>query len=210
MKKLVKPVNSFKKVVDALLPYSESITSDFPTQGTFINVENEFAKIFLLNQGYINVHRINDNLIVATSFSPYITGLSFYSGSEIYYSIELGPDCKIYQISRGNALNAIRKHDLHREWMRIVSYKSAFFYARDISIFRHSSKEIVCNLLSRLMTFPDEFRENISAIKYVEQRCTLSRSCIQRILFSLKKEGSIEIIDGCLQRVLKLPSQSCY
>ncbi|MDX7998451.1 hypothetical protein FE394_04380 [Xenorhabdus sp. Reich] len=210
MKKLIKPVDSFKKVIDALLPYSESITSDLPTQGTLIRVEKEFAKIFLLEQGYINVRRVNDGLVIATSFSPYIIGLSFYSGSEIYYSIELGPHCKIYQVSRVNALSAIKKHDLYREWMRIISYKIAFFYARDISIFRHSSNEIVCSLLSRLMTLPDEFRENITVIKYVEQRCTLSRSSIQRILFLLKKEGNIEITDGHLANIITLPVQTCY
>ncbi|PHM47887.1 helix-turn-helix domain-containing protein [Xenorhabdus miraniensis] len=210
MKKLVKPVNSFRKVIDVLLPYSELITSDLSSQGTFIKIEDEFAKFFLLEKGYVNMRRINDALIIATSFSPYIIGISFYSGSEIYYSIELGPDCELYQIPRVNALNAIKKHDLYREWMRIISYKMSFLYARDISIFRHGAKEVVCGLLSRLITLPDEFRENISAIKYIEQRCTLSRSCIQRILFSLKKEGCIEIIDGYLTKVIALPHQSYY
>ncbi|OTA20099.1 hypothetical protein Xbed_01815 [Xenorhabdus beddingii] len=210
MKRLVKPVNSFKKVIDVLLPYSELITSDSSSQGKLIEIEEEFAKFFLLEQGYVNIRRINDDLIIATSFSPYIIGLSFYSGSEIYYSIELGPSCKIYQIPRVNALNAIRKHDLYREWMRIISYKISFFYARDLSLFRYETREVVYSLLSRLMTLPDDFRENISVIKYIEQRCTLSRSCIQRILFSLKKAGSIEIVDGYLIKIIALPTQSYY
>ncbi len=42
-------------------------------------------------------------------FSPYIIGLSFYSGAEIYYSIELGPNCKMHQLPRVIALNAIKK-----------------------------------------------------------------------------------------------------
>ncbi|MBD2810510.1 helix-turn-helix domain-containing protein [Xenorhabdus sp. Vera] len=210
MKKLLKPVNSFKKVIDTLLPYSELITSDLPTQGLLIRIEDEFAKFFLLEQGYVNMHRINDDLIIATFFSPHIIGLSFYSGSEIYYSLELGPNCKVHQIPRISALNAIKKHDLYREWMRIISYKISFLYARDISIYRHDNKEIVCSLLSRLMDLPEEFRENISAIKYIEKRCTLSRSCIQRILLSLKKEGNIEIIEGYLTKIIALPSQSYY
>ncbi|MDR0218738.1 MAG: helix-turn-helix domain-containing protein [Enterobacteriaceae bacterium] len=210
MNKLIKPENSFAKVVDTLLPYSELISVDLPTQGTMIKVEREFAKFFLLEQGYVNIRRLNDNLIIATFFSPYILGLSFYSGAEAYYSIELGPDCKIHQIPRIKALNAIKKHDLYREWMRIVSYKMAFLYARDISILRHSAKDIVCCLLSRLISLPAEFRENISVIKYIEQRCTLSRSCIQRILFSLKKDKHIEITDGYLIKVISLPIESYY
>lgn len=210
MKRLVKPVNSFKKVIDALLPYAELITADLSTQEKVIKIESEFAKFFLLDQGYINMRRINDNLIIATLFSPYIIGLSFYSGAEIYYSIELGESCKLYQIPRVSALNTIKKHDLYREWMRIISYKIAFLYARDISLFRHTNKEIVCSLLSRLMTLPTEFRENITVIKYIEQRCTLSRSCIQRVLLTLKKDGCIEIIDGYLTKVLVLPIESYY
>ncbi|WP_374050653.1 helix-turn-helix domain-containing protein [Xenorhabdus taiwanensis] len=210
MKRLVKPVNSFKKVLDALLPHSELIKADLSTQKKVIKIESEFAKFFLLEQGCINMRRINDNLIIATLFSPYIIGLSFYSGAENYYSIELGESCKLYQIPRVSALNTIKKHDLYREWMRIISYKISFLYARDISLFRHCNREVVCSLLSRLMTLPTEFRENITAIKYIEQRCTLSRSCIQRVLFSLKKEGCIEIIDGYLTKVLVLPIESYY
>ncbi|WP_338882336.1 MULTISPECIES: helix-turn-helix domain-containing protein [Xenorhabdus] len=210
MKRLVKPLNSFKKVMDALLPYSELITTDLSTQGKIIKIESEFAKFFLLEQGYVNIRRINDNLIIATLFSPYVIGLSFYSGAEIYYSIELGGNCKMYKIPRISALNAIKKHDLNREWMRIISYKISFLYARDISLFRHGNKEVVCSLLSRLMILPEEFRENITAIKFIEQRCTLSRSCIQRVLLSLKKEGCIEIIDGYLTKVLMLPTESYY
>lgn len=210
MKRLVKPLNSFKKVMDALLPYSELITTDLSTQGKIIKIESEFAKFFLLEQGYVNIRRINDNLIIATLFSPYVIGLSFYSGAEIYYSIELGGNCKMHKIPRISALNAIKKHDLNREWMRIISYKISFLYARDISLFRHGNKEVVCSLLSRLMILPEEFRENITAIKFIEQRCTLSRSCIQRMLLSLKKEGCIEIIDGYLTKVLMLPTESYY
>ncbi|MBC8943712.1 helix-turn-helix domain-containing protein [Xenorhabdus indica] len=210
MNKLIKPVNSFTKIVDTLLPYSESVSSEQPTQGTLIKVEREFAKFFLLEKGYVNIRRLDDDLIIATVFSPYVLGLSFYSGAEVYYSIELGPDCKIYQLPRISALGAIKKHDLYREWMRVISYKMAFLYARDISIFRHGAKEIVCSLLSRLITLPDDFRENISVIKYIEQRCTLSRSCIQRILFSLKKDKRIEIIDGYLSKVNSLPTESHY
>ncbi|WP_324606452.1 helix-turn-helix domain-containing protein [Xenorhabdus nematophila] len=94
--------------------------------------------------------------------------------------------------------------------MRIISYKISFLYARDMSIYRHNNKETVCSLLSRLIDLPDEFRESITVIKYIEKRCTLSRSCIQRILFSLKKEGYIEIIDGYLTKIITLPNQSYY
>ncbi|MDE9539177.1 helix-turn-helix domain-containing protein [Xenorhabdus bovienii] len=210
MKKLVKPVNSFEKVVDTLLPYSELVASDLPTQGKLLRVENEFAKLFLLQRGYVNIRRVGDGLIIATVFSPYIIGLSFYSGSDIYYSIELGPHCRLYQLPRISALSAIKKHDLYREWMRIISYKMAFLYARDVSIFRPGAKEVVCSLLSRLITLPAEFHENTSVIKYIEQRCTLSRSCIQRVLSSLKRENYIEMIDGHLVKINSLPIHSYY
>ncbi len=49
MKRLLKPVNSFKKVLDTLLPYSELITSDTPTEGLLIRIENEFAKFFFIS-----------------------------------------------------------------------------------------------------------------------------------------------------------------
>ncbi|AOM40079.1 helix-turn-helix domain-containing protein [Xenorhabdus hominickii] len=209
MRKLIKPLNSFNKVMDVLLPHSELVASDLYKKRASIRIEKESSKIFLLKQGHVNIRRVSDDLVISTFFSPYIIGLSFHPGSEIYYSIELGSDCKLYQIPKVSVLNKIKKNDLYREWMRIISYKIAFLYARDIGLVRHSAKEIVCCLLSRLMTLPNEFRESITAIKYIEQRCTLSRSCIQRTLFSLKKEGCIEIDGGYLTKVFKLPIQ-CY
>ncbi|MDC9590062.1 helix-turn-helix domain-containing protein [Xenorhabdus sp. XENO-10] len=55
-----------------------------------------------------------------------------------------------------------------------------------------------------------DFRENTTVIKYIEQRCTISRSCIQRVLLSLKKEGCIELVNGYLEKVSSLPTQSYY
>ncbi|MDC9596270.1 helix-turn-helix domain-containing protein [Xenorhabdus anantnagensis] len=210
MNKLIKPLDSFNEVINVLLPHSELITTDLLTQGKSIKIDSEFLKIFLLDQGYVNIRRIDDELIIATLFSPYVIGLSFYPGAGIYYSIELGGNCKIYQIPRSSALSTIRTHNLYKEWLRIFSYKMSFLYARDISIFRHNNREVVYNLLSRLMNSPMEFRKNITVIKYIEQRCTISRSCIQRVLLSLKKEGCIELVNGYLEKVLSLPTQSYY
>ncbi|MDC9590063.1 hypothetical protein PSI23_12300 [Xenorhabdus sp. XENO-10] len=151
MKKLIKPLGSFNEVINVLLPHSELITTDLLTQGKAIKIDSKFLKIFLLEQGHVNIRRIEDELIIATFFSPYVIGLSFYPSVGIYYSIELGENCKIYQIPRSRALSTIRTHNLYNDWLRIFSYKISFLYARDISIFCHNNREIVYNLLSRLM-----------------------------------------------------------
>jgi hypothetical protein len=99
----------------------------------------------------------------------------------------------------------VRKYDLQREWTSIAAYKMAFLYARDRNILHHRPQDIVCRMLTRLMSLPQFFREHISAIKYIEQRTVLSRSSIQRVLFQLKKNGLIEIVDGKLERISQLP-----
>lgn len=164
MSGLKKPENAFLKLVRKLAPLSEKVAPNEPgnsTAGLTAVNDTEFAKIFLLDCGYANLRRVDDGLIMATVFAPYILGLSFYPGSEIFYSIELGPHSSLRQLPRVHALNAVKKYDLQREWTKIAAYKMAFLYARDRNILHHRPHKIVCRMLTRLMSLPHTL-ENIS------------------------------------------------
>lgn len=204
MNSLKKPDLAFNKLIDTMLPYAEKVvpqTQGEPTAGICVDNDAEFAKIFLLVQGHAHVRRCDDNLTLCTVFAPYILGISFYPGSKIYYSIELGPGSCLYQLSRMQAFNVVKREGIYREWMNVVSYKLALLYERDQNVFRHDSEDIVSRMLARLMELPHEFREHVSVIKFIEQRTTLSRSCIQRILSGLKKKGCVDMEDGRLVKI---------
>ncbi len=204
MNNLKKPDVSFSKLLDAMLPSAEVVAPKKLggiTAGICVDNDPEFAKIFLLDQGYAHVRRRDDNLTMCTVFAPYILGVSFYPGSKIYYTIELGPGSCLYQMARVQAFNIVKREGLYREWMNAVSYKLALLYERDRNVFRHDSEDIVSRMLMRLMELPCEFREHISVIRFIEQRTVLSRSCIQRVLFGLKRKGYVSMEDGRLVKI---------
>lgn len=204
MNTLQKPKLSFNKLISSMLPHAEKITPQKPgepTAGLCVDNDVEFSKIFLLVEGFANIRRRDDNLILGTVFAPYVLGVSLIPSSGVYYSIELGPESSLYQLSQIHALTMIKSEGLYREWMRVASYKIALLYERDRNILLENSYDIVCRMLTQLSEFPIYFREHISVIKFIEERTILSRSSIQRILQDMKKKSHIEMEDGRLIKI---------
>ncbi|MHA7845099.1 helix-turn-helix domain-containing protein [Serratia sp. D1N4] len=201
MFKVEKPNVAFNRLLNDLIPHAEKIVPKRPgdiTKGIIIKNDPEFFKLFLLEEGSANLCRLEDNLIISTVFSPHVIGLSFYPGAGVYYSIELGAHSCLYQISRTRAQYLINKLDLQKEYISAVSYKMSLLYLRDSSVLQYKSEDIVKNMLVLLMEFPEDFRSNTSVLKFIEQRTTLSRSCIQRILLNLKNKNRVGIVNARL------------
>ena len=65
--------------------------------------------------------------------------------------------------------------------------------------------EIVRVQLQELMSEPAEYRHDVSAAQYIQQKTSLSRSSIMKILAQLKKGGYISIENGILLTIEHLP-----
>lgn len=65
--------------------------------------------------------------------------------------------------------------------------------------------EILRFQLLELMSEPVEFRENISAAQYIQQKTRLSRSSIMKILSQLKQGGFVRLENGTLKEICHLP-----
>ncbi|AHG20912.1 hypothetical protein Z042_15865 [Chania multitudinisentens RB-25] len=207
MLKIEKPHAAFNRLLNELLPHAEKVAPRQPsgvTEGLQIKNDPEFFKLFLLDKGSANLCRLEDGLIISTVFSPYVIGLSFYPGAGVYYSIELGAYSSLYQISRTRAQYLIHKLDLQKEYISAVSYKMSLLYLRDGRVLKYKSEDIVKNMLIHLMELPEDFRKNTSVLKFIEQRTTLSRSSIQRILLNLKDENRVDIINSRLVDIRNL------
>jgi hypothetical protein len=211
MFKVEKPYAAFERLLNNLIPHAEKVIPkqrEGTTKGTRVENDPDFFKFFLLERGSANLCRLEDDLIISTVFSPYVIGLSFYPGAGVYYSIELGAYSCLYQISRTRAQYLINKLDLQKEYISAVSYKISSLYLRDNCVLKYKSEDIVKNMLIQLMGFPEDFRSNTSVLKFIEQRTTLSRSCIQRILLNLKDENKVDIINARLIDIRNLFVQS--
>ncbi|KFK94051.1 MULTISPECIES: helix-turn-helix domain-containing protein [unclassified Serratia (in: enterobacteria)] len=207
MFKIEKPYAAFNRLLNNLIPHAEKVIPKQQknvTKGIRVENDPDFFKVFLLERGSANLCRLEDGLIISTVFSPYVIGLSFYPAAGVHYSIELGPYSCLYQLSRTRAQNLINKLGLQKEYINAVSYKMSLLYLRDSYILKNKSEDIVKNMLAHLMEFPEDFRANTSVLKFIEQRTTLSRSCIQRILLNLRDQDRVSIINARLVHIRNL------
>jgi len=68
------------------------------------------------------------------------------------------------------------------------------------------SYSIIKSMIQEVWLYPDIYRLQISLPKFIQKRSGLSRSRIMKILFDLKLGGYINIANGKLLFVGKLPS----
>jgi CRP-like cAMP-binding protein len=198
---MMRPKKAICTLIDTLLPHAELLVSPETyafTEGQVIHNDKAYSKIYLLEAGFVNVRRELDDLVIATAFAPELVGLAHYPGMDAHFYLELGPHCRMWSVSRTTAVNQIKKHELYREWMQILSFKMAFMYERDRAIQQRNAQDVVFSMLKRFALIPKEFRDYITVSKFIEQRTTLSKSSIQRALTHFRDQGIITLQDGFL------------
>jgi len=67
--------------------------------------------------------------------------------------------------------------------------------------------EMIRQQLIKLMDEDESYRNAITAERYIREKTQLSRSGVMRILADLKTGGFIEIEDGRLVKINKLPAR---
>ncbi|OKB66837.1 hypothetical protein BHU62_09355 [Serratia marcescens] len=212
MSLMMRPKQALYTLIDALAPYAQEIDEIIAagvTDGFILRNDKEYANIYLLQAGYVNIRREPDGLVVATAFAPDVIGLAHYPGVEAHFYFELGPHCTLLSVARTKAVAQVNRHDLHREMMQVISFKMAFLYERDRAIQQSNANDIVLSMLKRFALIPREFRDTITVSRFIEQRTTLSRSSIQRVLSRLRQESVITLQEGFLVDTV-LPSTRKY
>jgi CRP-like cAMP-binding protein len=70
-----------------------------------------------------------------------------------------------------------------------------------------TSYELICQQLVQLMNEDESYRRGITAERYIRDKTQLSRSGVMRILADLKAGGYVEMEEGRLIKINKLPAK---
>ncbi|MNH71823.1 putative DNA-binding transcriptional regulator [compost metagenome] len=160
---------------------------------------------YLIRSGICKLHHGPDEILINVMYVPSIIGVggalaanaALFLHPQTISEIAIVPTQEIRQIiARDNLWEQLSRHiyRVTKRFFMLSSYLNA-----------PTAYEILRFQLLELMHEPAEFRENISAAQYIQQKTRLSRSSIMKILSQLKQGGFVKLDNGILKEICHLP-----
>lgn len=206
-----KPMKAIETIFSHLLPFGKKI---FLKKGKYyrVNEENEGIGIILITDGLVSVINSDSGHFIYTLYPPTIVGLSH--GYSAFYNIPgiirntlyAETDATLYFVSLQSFVDTVDKKELWHHIARILAHRIITLVNKEKSYIGADSYSIIRSMIQEVWLYPDNYRLQISLPKFIQKRSGLSRSRIMKILFDLKMGGYINIVNGKLLFVGKLPS----
>ncbi|MGY9341889.1 helix-turn-helix domain-containing protein [Citrobacter braakii] len=177
----------------------------YPPNTRLYLYNNGVAYCYLVRSGVCNVYHQTSEILLGTLYVPGIMGLSGTLYAEAGMFIQTHSTSEI-AVTRTDKVNQfVTEHNLWRllacHSLRVTSR----LYTINTRLMATCAYEIVRVQLQELMSEPAEYRHDVSAAQYIQQKTSLSRSSIMKILAQLKKGGYISIENGILMTIEHLP-----
>ncbi|MDI3359183.1 helix-turn-helix domain-containing protein [Lelliottia sp. V89_10] len=194
------------KLIDILLPYSTAQAYP-PGQKLPLRIEG-IPTCYILLDGTTEFHRGLDGLVVTRIYAPAIAGLADVQFATFRDSwIETREMCQIATITLDQAYDIIRQNDLMETLVGHINGIFGKLYYYNLLNTAPSAYEIIRYQLMELMTESEAFRASTTVEKYIRTKTHLSRSGILKILAELKTGGYVEMDEGRLVKINKLPAK---
>ncbi len=200
---LTEPSSFSDELCNHLIPYAQ--TREVKKSSRLPLIVNNIPQCYILLEGSVAIHRSNDGLVVVNLSAPLVMGLNSFAHDIIY--INTLCDCQFGILPQDDALALINEHNLWKLLANYLMVLSSKLWMTNDKLTAKSSYDLIKNQLFELMNESDSLRENVSAENYIQTKTHLSRSGIMRILSDLKKGKYIEIVNGRLTKINKLPSK---
>lgn len=162
---------------------------------------------YLILEGTVAIYRRSDNLMLSTAKSPAFFGVA--NLNDIFFDdyLKTVTPCKIGLLPTRELNVLIQEKAL---W-GLLSNHLMFMYNRLYNTVMPkgapTAYEMIRQQLMLLMNEDDSYRQGITAERYIRDKTQLSRSGVMRILADLKTGGFIEMEEGRLIKINKLPAK---
>ncbi|WP_097305453.1 helix-turn-helix domain-containing protein [Pseudomonas chlororaphis] len=196
-----KPVDDIEQLITHFLQCAQPV----PTHQA-LTFNPYTPQIYLLTEGVVHLHRQSDHLLLSSIYARHVIGLAelLHPVGKTYLRRE--PECKISAVSRETVLSILNESPvLWSSVSRLLAYHLHFSSLRDLHLINHHAYDAVRGKLIELMSAPIAIRRRLSALRYIQERTTLSRSMILKLLSELRMGGYIEMKRGCLTSISILP-----
>ncbi|ELW1645788.1 MULTISPECIES: winged helix-turn-helix transcriptional regulator [Enterobacter] len=197
-------------------PYAQELISHFwpyctprrTGRGEQLDLQvNGQAMCYLITEGTIAVYRRSDNMMLSTARSPALFGLANLTGTYFNDYLKTVSPCLIGVLTTERANEIIKEKGL---W-GLISKQLMFVYGRLYNNVMPqgapTAYEMIRQQLIKLMDEDESYRCSVTAERYIREKTQLSRSGVMRILADLKTGGFIEMDEGRLIKINKLPAK---
>lgn len=194
------------KLIEALLPHT-TVQTYPPGQRLPLQV-NGIPTCYILLEGTTEFHRGLDGLVVTRIYAPAIAGLADVQFATFRDSwIETRELSQVATMSMAQAYDIIRQNDLMETLVGHINGIFGKLYYYNLLNTAPSAYEVIRYQLMELMTETEEFRASTTVEKYIRAKTNLSRSGILKILAELKTGEYVEMDEGRLVKINKLPAK---
>lgn len=197
---LKKPVHDYQVVMQALTPFAKFL--DCTKNKKFMFVRSGKPVCYLVFEGRGLVCRNKDNLVISTTRSPVILGLTsvlFPLNEEYYWRPD--KECVAMMIDVDVVRQVISEKNLWQHLSTMLGYIAYRLNDHNVKLTARSGLSIICKQIYALMDEPIEVRRKVGLTNYILDRTLLSRSYVMKIVSEMKAQGKIVLEDKVLVKV---------
>lgn len=197
-------------------PYAEELISHLLPECTTRRIArgerldlqiNGQGMCYLILEGTIAIYRRSDDMMLSTARSPALFGLA--NLTDIYFNdyLKTVTPCLIGTLTAEQVNEIIKEKALWGLLSKQLMFVYNRLYNNVMPQGAPTAYEMIRQQLIKLMEEDESYRGSVTAERYIREKTQLSRSGVMRILSDLKTGGFIEIEDGRLIRINKLPAR---
>lgn len=162
---------------------------------------------YLLLEGTVALYRRSDTMMLSTARAPAVFGIA--NLTDIYFDdyFKTVTPCTICAIPAERVHEIINENALWDLFSKQLMFVYSRLYKNIMPQGAPTSYEMIRQQLLKLMDEDEHYRASITAERYIREKTQLSRSGVMRILADLRTGGFIEIEDGKLTGINKLPAK---
>lgn len=194
-----------QELISHLLPES---TTRGAARGERLDLQiNGQGICYLILEGTVAVYRKSDDMMLSTARAPAVFGLA--NLTDIYfndYLMTFSP-CLIGTLTTERLNDIIQEMALWGLLSKQIIFAYSRLYNNVMPQGAPTAYEMIRQQLVKLMEEDRSYRLSVTAERYIREKTQLSRSGVMRILADLKTGGFIEMEEGRLITINKLPAR---
>jgi hypothetical protein len=203
----LKPIAHMQTLIDSLHPLANFPVRKARQGQSFQFLLQDKRMCFLLVRGECDIKRNGDSLILHAMKAPSIAGLSNYTPDPSHLKAQATTAIEYIYIPLEEFIRHVDEHNLWKQVAYSLMHVNSRFNEYMKSTTAIPNYELICNLLSSLCNESFEIRATVSAVQYILDRTSLSRSGVMKTLAALNAGGYIVIKRGLLITLNKLPEK---
>ena len=198
--------DDFAATAELFEKLSPHVTFALVPAGTRLHLFKEGGSYcYLIRSGICKLHHGPDEILINTMYIPGIIGVGGVLAANRMLFLQTHTSAEIAIANTQEIRQIIARLNLWELLSRHIYRVTNRFFMLSSYLNSPTAYEILRFQLLELMSEPVEFRENISAAQYIQQKTRLSRSSIMKILSQLKQGGFVRLENGTLKEICHLP-----